>query len=133
MEDTSFQKIKDSWETVLTYLKNEFDIIEISYTYWIEPLKPDHMEKDENGKAVLCILVPDEDDLPGSVFQNFVSKKYGTYLSVAVDAVTGIKCRMKFVTKKENQEKSIINRVPKKVDPASLANANLNPDRKSVV
>ena len=49
MEQNIIDRIKSNWNEVLDYIRNEFEIAEISFNIWISPLKPKYMEKDENG------------------------------------------------------------------------------------
>ena len=131
MEQNIIDRIQSNWEAVLDYIRNEFEIAEISFNIWISPLKPMYMEKDENGGTVLAIQVPDTQNLPAFVFRNMLSRKYAPYILVAVEEKTGIKCAgLKYVTDEEKQTAAhgkLIDPVHRKVDPATLSIANLNP------
>ena len=88
MEQNIIDRIQSNWEAVLDYIRNEFEIAEISFNIWISPLKPKYMEKDENGGTVLAIQVPDSQNLPAYVFINMLSRKYAPYILVAVEEKT---------------------------------------------
>ena len=71
MEQNIIDRIKSNWNEVLDYIRNEFEIAEISFNIWISPLKPSYTEKDENGGTVLAIQVPDTQNLPAFVFRTY--------------------------------------------------------------
>ena len=131
MEQTTFDRIQADWASVLNYIRNEFEIAEVSFNIWISPVKPSYTEKDEDGGTVLALQVPDTNNLPAHVFESMLSRKYAPYILVAVEEKTGIKCSgLKYVTAEQNQEpghKKLIDPAPRKVDPAALSIANLNP------
>ena len=131
MEQNIIDRIKSNWNEVLDYIRNEFEIAEISFNIWISPLKPSYTEKDENGGTVLAIQVPDTQNLPAFVFRNMLTRKYAPYILVAIEEKTGIKCTgLKYVTDEGNQTQAqgkLIDPVQRKVDPATLSIANLNP------
>ena len=131
MEQNIIDRIKSNWNEVLDYIRNEFEIAEISFNIWISPLKPSYTEKDENGGTVLAIQVPDTQNLPAFVFRNMLTRKYAPYILVAIEEKTGIKCTgLKYVTDEGNQTQAqgkLIDPVHRKVDPATLSIANLNP------
>ena len=138
MEKSAFETIKDHWEDILSFLKNEYsEIAEVSYNLWISPLKPHHLKitKEEN---ILYLLLPDmsETEEPEITRQqrkeiiiNLVSKKYASFISVSIQALTGIRCSLSFITeeKETKQETRLINQTKKNIDPATISNANLNP------
>ena len=128
MEQNNIDRIQSNWNAVLDYIRNEFEIAEISFNIWISPLKPKYMEKDENGGTVLAIQIPDEQNLPSYVFKSMLSRKYAPYILVAVEEKTGIKCAgLKYVTEEEKQTSAhgkLIDPVHRKVDPAALSIAN---------
>ncbi len=132
MEQSSYDRILESWDSILNYIQNEFEIAEVSFNIWIAPLKPQEVERDENGTTVLTLLVPDDANLPASVFESMLQRKYAPYIMVAVEENTGIKCgALKYTTEKKNQNPSghekLIDPVQRRVDPATLSIANLNP------
>jgi len=119
---SSFETIKEKWDDILSYLKNEYDLTEVSFSTWIAPLKPEKLIKNEEGENELDILVPD------SLFKNYVSKKYSLLINVAIEEITGIKCSPVF-TIKNKEEKTESDKLKDKEGNKSLlmAKANLNP------
>jgi chromosomal replication initiator protein len=122
MSQSAFDTISDKWSDILSYLRNEYDLTEVSFSTWIAPLKPEKIEKNADGTQELYILVPD------SIFQNYVSKKYTLLIDVAIEEITGIKCSSVFVIKdKEEKKEKMISTGTQPVDESKLASANLNP------
>lgn len=72
-------KVTEQWDDILIHLKEEHEILDVSFRTWLLPLKPYSLE----GKS-LKILVPD----PNMV--SYVKKKYGFLLNVSIEEVTGI-------------------------------------------
>jgi len=122
MEQSSLSKIKEKWNDILSYLKNEYDLSEVSYNTWISPLTPVRLIKNANEAPDLIIEVPDK------LFQNYVSKKYTLYINVAIEEITGVKCTPKFMIKDQDVRKENgFDTERKKVDSSTLVIANLNP------
>ena len=51
-------EIKNKWLNILEYLKNEFNITDVSYKTWILPLKL-HSIDEENNTAIIAVNVKD--------------------------------------------------------------------------
>ena len=107
MEQLSFNQIQSNWEKILSFIKNEYDILEVSFNLWISPLKPHHMERNEDNQLVLFLLIPGESDtLPDNGFQKFVSKRYSRFIEVSIQELTGIVCSVAFTKEKKGRKKS---------------------------
>jgi len=118
--------IKKNWQDILAYMRDEYELTEVSFNTWITPLKADHIERNQEGQNILYVEVPD------SIFQNYVSKKYSFLLNVAIEEVTRIKCKLQFVIPQTNEEKDIkknrmINQDRLPIDSSKLVSAHLNP------
>ncbi|MDR1766443.1 MAG: chromosomal replication initiator protein DnaA [Lachnospiraceae bacterium] len=85
-----FEKLKDKWQEILSFMQEEYGISPISYDTWLAKLEPYSLDSD-----VLDILVPD------AMFLKFIKSRYSTYLQVAIEEVTQIKCTLEFVTKED--------------------------------
>ena len=92
-------KIKSSWEEIITFLRDDYELSPVSYNTWIKPMIPTSIEKDAKGIYTLIITVP---SLP---FKTYVTKKYSLYLSVSIEEVTLIKCNVVFIEKSEQETK----------------------------
>lgn len=124
-QNAAFQAIVNQWPDILAYIRNEFEISEISYGMWISPLKPHHLLQNSDGNIQLFVEIPEENDnLPNAGFQTFVSGRYAGIIEAAVEAVTGLSCRLAFYSAKEEQ--SAGNRT-KPVSQQILSNAKLDP------
>lgn len=115
-------KIREKWDDILKYLKEEHDISDVSFDTWLLPLTPYKLDGNQ-----LLILVPDVN------FLGYIRKKYGFLLKVTIEEVTGLKCDVDFVVKDQVAEPAVekknllLKNNTNQVSQAALANANLNP------
>lgn len=114
-------EIKKKWDEILQYLKEEYDIIDISFKTWLLPLKPYDLENN-----VLKILASDANMI------SYINKKYSVLLQIAVAEVTGISCEIDIISEeliqpKPENNKILITPKPADVSPTAIQNANLNP------
>ena len=70
--------IKEKWSDILYYLKNEYDISDVSFKTWLLPLEIAAVEDD-----TIVIMVPEE-----SIGLNYIKKKYYLPLKVSVSEIT---------------------------------------------
>lgn len=114
-------QLKEQWNDILLYLKNEHEILDVSFTTWLLPLEPYSLES-----KILKILVPDIN------FLSYIRKKYGFFLQIAIEEVTGIQCELDFIVEedikqKKEHENQLIQNTMIEVSQTTLQNANLNP------
>ena len=116
------EKILEKWEEILLYIKEEYEITDVSYKTWLLPLTPYSVDKD-----ILTIIVPD------GIFLNYVKKKYELLLKVTVEEITGFPCEIQFILpdqvreKQEPAGKKLIQNTNGTVSQLAIQNANLNP------
>ena len=116
------EKLRENWDDILLYLKEEYDVMDVSYRTWLLPLELHHMDKDK-----VIIVAPD------SAMISYIKKKYGFFLKIAIEEKTGIECEVEFISKEEAQKnekapkKQAPAEAPQDVSPEALQNANLNP------
>ena len=115
------EQLKEQWDNILLHVKEEHDIMDVSFNTWLLPLKI--FTVDGN---VVKILAPDAQML------RYIQKKYGLILQVSIEEVTGFACTLDFITEddvkeKEKPEKMLIKNTPGDVSQTALQNANLNP------
>ena len=116
------EKLRENWDDILLYLKEEHDIMDVSYRTWLLPLQLYGMDKDK-----VIIVAPD------SAMISYIKKKYGFFLKIAIEEKTGIECEVEFISKEEAQKnekapkKQAPAEAPQDVSPEALQNANLNP------
>ena len=114
------EQLKKQWENILLQLKEEHEIMDVSYKTWLLPLEIYDVEGN-----VVKIMAPDAN------FITYIRKKYGLILQVTVEEVTGFSCTVEFITEdsiknKDKPEKQLIPSAPD-INQTSLQNANLNP------
>ena len=112
--------IKQKWPEILNYLKEEFEISDVSYKTWLAPLKL-HDCSDED----LILLVPDE------LTMDYINKRYQKLLKVAIEEITNSSLNPVLMLEKDaaaasNPEKPKL-QFNEVVDYALLKKANLNP------
>lgn len=112
-----FDKINENWNEIKEYIRDEYEVSNVSYETWIEPLILSSVEGD-----VVSIEVPD------ASFLDYIEKKYGLYFKVAIEEKTGFHGSVAFQApgkkkKTVQPEKEDFN---SEYNQASMA-ANLNP------
>ncbi len=112
------EKLQEKWDEILQTLKEEYDIMEVSYKTWLLPLKVAAVDGSE-----VTIITPDAN------FSAFIQKKYGFLIQVTIEEVTGFACTLKFVTEDEfNNEKNTPNKIiQSQKNDVDTAGTNLNP------
>ena len=80
--------ILEKWEEILRTVKEEHELTDISFTYWLKPLSVCNIEGSK-----LYILVPSED-----VGINYITKKYKLPIKVAIAEITGIDYDLEFIS-----------------------------------
>ena len=121
-------KIKQNWAAIQSYIRDEFEISDVSYETWISPLVPVKTHHDSEKNLVLDILIPQDENS----FKKYVEKKYSQILRVSISEITGIDCHINILnntdlSEMKEKKSTLINNEKKKVDNYSLLMANLNP------
>lgn len=117
------ETLKEKWDDILLYLKEEHEISDVSFSTWLLPLKIYSAEPDN----VVRIIVPDAN------FLGYIKKKYSFLLKVAIEELTGFKCEVEFIVEDQikHPEPAAGNQLlPHNQSPVSqtaIQNANLNP------
>ena len=116
------EKIKENWDQILLNLKEEHEIMDVSFKTWLLPLKP-YSFKDNT----LTIIVPEQ------TFLTFVKRKYGLPLMVTVSEFLGFECSIDFQLKDTvdqavpSEKPQLIEKNVNVVSPQAIQSANLNP------
>lgn len=116
------EKLQENWDEVLLYMKEEHEIMDISFKTWLLPLKVHHVEHN-----IATIVVPDSNMI------SYIRKKYGLPLEVSIAEKLGFECKLNFISKEEIEssalpaENLLIKKNSKEVSPEVIQNANLNP------
>ena len=118
------EKLQEQWDEILLYMKEEHEIMDISFKTWLLPLKVHHVDKNTN---TATIVVPDSNMI------GYIRKKYGLPLEVSIAEKLGVECKLNFISKEEAEsaaptvENLLIKKSSKEVSPEIIQNANLNP------
>ncbi len=117
------ETLKEKWDEILLFLKEEHEISDVSFTTWLLPLK---IYSVETG-SIVQIIVPDAN------FLGYIKKKYSFLLKIAIEELTGFKCEVEFIVEDQVKQlemapsNQLINKIHNAVSPTVLQNANLNP------
>ena len=113
-------KILEKWDEILSTVKHEHDISDISFDTWIRPLEVYGVEG-----STLYILVPSE-----QMTLSYISKKYYLPLKVTIAELTGTEYEIKFILPEQTKNIRTGNSgVPKKNALSEKADrSNLNPN-----
>ena len=85
--DRMLNTIREKWSDILYYLKNEYDISDVSFKTWLLPLEVTAVED-----GTIVIMVPEE-----SIGLSYIKKKYYLPLKVSVSEVTGQDLDIEFI------------------------------------
>ncbi|MDF2951330.1 MAG: chromosomal replication initiator protein DnaA, partial [Anaerocolumna sp.] len=100
--------IQDKWDEILEYLKIEHCVTDVSFKTWLLPLKV-YSVKDN------LITISIDDKMIGPDSKNFISRKYGVPLKVAIAEIMNENYEIEFIlesqiepalTKIDNKSKS---------------------------
>ncbi len=111
--------IKENWNLIKETLRKEYELSDISYSTWIEPLK--FYELKDN---VVTILIPSDQ----SHMLNYISSKYKSFFQVTISEMMDHTYDISFIL-----EKDLDKGTPHKVSSSNpvyninYENANLNP------
>lgn len=116
------ETLKEKWNDILHYLKEEHEISDISFSTWLLPLQIYSVEPGN----VVKIIVPDAN------FLGYIKKKYSFLLNISIEEITGIKCQVELIVEDQIRDdpsngNQLIKNNPNTVSQEVLQNANLNP------
>ena len=115
------EAIRNNWSVIKETIRNEYNLIDVSYRTWIEPLKF-HSVKDN----VVIIIVPSDQ----SQAFNYISSKYKSFFEVTITEMFDHPYDVKFLLEKDIDDKDIIESDRPRQNPIYNINyevANLNP------
>ena len=64
------QMLEERWDEILTYMKDNYNVSDVSYRTWLQPLKIYDLEEN-----IVTLVVDDTIMHPNSLF--FIRNKYG--------------------------------------------------------
>ncbi len=100
------EEIVKKWDEILSYLKNEYAITDVSYDSWIKPLELFQIEDNK-----LYLTYSGEQS---TMTLSYVTRKYATPLKVTIAEITGIQFDEILVISQDsanqiNKEKNVVN------------------------
>ena len=113
-------KVIEKWDEILTIVKNEHELSEISFDTWLRPLNVYAIEDNK-----LYIIVPQ-----GQMGLSYISKRYFLPLMVTITEVTGIEYDIQFILPDQAQSLNIKNKknITSEPQPVKGDHSNLNPN-----
>ena len=87
------ETLKEKWEDILEYMKEDHDITNVSYDTWLRPLVPYSIEDDK-----IYVSYPGEKH-----GLEYIQKKYTVFLQFAIEQITGVHGSVIFFLPDEGQ------------------------------
>ena len=118
------KELKEIWPGILQYMREEYDISDVSFRTWLDPL----LIYSCDGRKIILIV-------SDTVTRDYLQKRYHKMLQVAIEEKTGISFELCFLLQEEidsqkngteEKTKKLIH-TPEDVNEELLRKANLNP------
>ncbi|MGL5260592.1 MAG: chromosomal replication initiator protein DnaA [Lachnospiraceae bacterium] len=115
--------IKDNWNIIKQTIKKEYDLSQISFSTWVEPLK--YYDLKDN---IVTILIPSDQ----SHALNYITSKYKSYFQVTISEMFDNTYDISFILEKDAVMEADSNNIPVNKTTFNLNYdfANLNPKYK---
>jgi len=113
--------LKENWDEIKENIRSEYDISDISYSTWIEPLKFGSFIGD-----TVTILIPSDQ----SHALNVISKKYKDFFQVTISEMIGQTLNVIFKLEKDGEGQDSVKTNSAPVYNLNYETANLNPKYK---
>jgi len=114
--------ISENWNLIKETIRQEYELSDISYSTWIEPLKLNKVEDDR-----VYIIIP----LDQQHALDYISKKYKSFFQVTISEMMNKTYDISFILEKEIESEAGKDNLSKKpVYNIMYENANLNPKYK---
>ena len=111
--------IKENWNLIKETLRKEYELSDISYSTWIDPLG--FYEVKDN---VVTILIPSDQ----AHALNYISSKYKSFFQVTISEMMNHTYDIAFILEKDvNKDNSLNAAAPNYSYNINYENANLNP------
>lgn len=122
MESTFSDSMKEKWNLIKETIRKEYELSNISYSTWIEPLKF-YKAEDNN----ILIIIP----MDQAHAINYISNKYTSFFQVTITEMMDKDCTVTFILEKDIEDESASTENSKKnVYNILYEKANLNPKYK---
>ena len=93
------QMLEERWDEILTYMKDNYNVSDVSYRTWLQPLKIYDLEEN-----IVTLVVDDTIMHPNSLF--FIRNKYGFFIKTAIEEVIFENFEVEFVLKTQIQKEA---------------------------
>lgn len=116
---TEFEIINSKWTEILSHMKEENSIMDVSFSTWLLPMEPFDLIDHE-----LIIVIPE------TGYIKLIEKKYMIFLMASIEEVTGIPVKIRFLLEEDAQklhEKQLKKKPSGNDFLQALLDANLNP------
>lgn len=100
-------EIKNRWNDILDYLKNEYSINQVCYDTWLLNLYPQSVDEEE---SIISICI--DDDKIGKNSKEYIQNKYGMFLQVSIEVITGYHLTIQFLNKSDVEKKNETQKQP---------------------
>lgn len=120
------QTIEDKWDEIKENIRKEYDLSDVSFHTWVEPLRFFDVQDD-----VVTILIPSDQ----SHALNYISSKYKDFFHVIISEMMDHEYDISFILEKDAKKKEAVQEEDLKapfnpVYNINYENANLNPKYK---
>lgn len=114
-------KIKDKWSEIKEKIRNEYEITDVSYDTWIDPLKYGSETDD-----TFTILIP----LDQSHAINYISSRYKDFFRVTISEMFETNYEIFFILEKDFEPNKNVKQINTPIYNINYETANLNPKYK---
>ncbi|MBO4395563.1 MAG: chromosomal replication initiator protein DnaA [Eubacterium sp.] len=83
--------IQDNWTQIIEFLKDNYDVLDILYRTWFQPMT---IISESEHEVVVAI-----DESKSGDITNFIDKRYKVPLQISIEAITGRSVSVSFVTR----------------------------------
>ena len=111
-------EIRNMWETIKETVRNEYDLSEISYVTWIDPLKLYRVEED-----TVIIAIPSDQ----SHALKYISSRYTSFFQVTISEMMGHTYKVTFILEKDQENEETQKQHKDAGYQSKNSHANLNP------
>ena len=115
------QMVEDRWEDILNYMKDNYDISEVSFRTWLQPLTIFDLEDN-----ILTLIVDDKVVHPNSLV--FIRNKYGFFIKTAIEEVINENFEVEFVLKTQIQKQDDEKKRNERLKNVTSGSLYINPD-----
>ena len=118
------QSLVNKWNEILNYVKEEYDVQEVSFNSWLKPLEIFNIE----GNTLYLLFKNNESSDKMAI--NFIAKRYTLPIKTAIAERIGEEYEISFMSPKEANEINSANNVAEEASVKSINSSNLTVNAK---